>query len=77
MGTANRLLDSESSLLAQVMGNDEAIRAQFRAMQSTPVVFERQPLTLKEQDDRLARLRYKPSTVGETTTADLLMGGVR
>lgn len=77
MGNALHLPASESSLLDQIMGNDEALRAQFRAMQATPVVFERQPLTIKEQEDRLARLRYKPGTVGETTAADLLMGGVR
>lgn len=54
---------NEPSLLDQIMANDEDIRARFRAMAPVPPEAVGRQLTVKEQDDRTARLRYKPWSV--------------
>lgn len=72
MSNALRLPAAESSLLDQIMGNDEAIRAQFRAMQAAPtVVITARQLTVKEQEERQRAVRGKGLKV---TAAEAFLG---
>lgn len=66
-------MNNAMTVLEMVMANDEDIRAKFRAMQSKVApVFTGAPLTVKEQDDRNRRLRYKPWTLTGERDADLV-----